>query len=452
MAITRIFLAYGSRDRVLAQSLREAAEAASRGGVQYIAWSGQDASGAPVTQQVDDWIHQCDAVAADISFVNHNVTYEVGLAIGAGKDLRLLRSAAHSDNELREIGLLDGLIWDGYKTRADLDDLRGERLAPKNKWAQSKRDSKQPIYVVSPSSPNITTTKLFSAVKKQARFKFRSFKAWEIGRLSAHEAWEQVAVSSGVIVTWEEGDTLEVLRSNQRAALVYGMARGRGIPALLLAHRRAVLPSDLSAQAERWADLQQIDGILRDFRDDVQDELNDVEDEQQLPLALLDTIDCGDAAAENEQDRLKRYFLETEEFKRALNGDANLIVGRKGSGKSAIFLQVRDRTRADKKNIVVDLNPEGYQLIKLKEILVELNSLGVRKEFVAAFWQYVLWLEIAYKVLEKDERPSRRDAFLAERYQKLKKAFDERVDTGAGDFSERLRLLTEMIDRRFECH
>jgi hypothetical protein len=365
------------------------------------------------------------------------------------KDLRLIRSVGYDDKELREIGLLDGLIWDGYKTRNDLDVLLGGKLAPKNKWAQAKRDTKQPIYVVSPSTPNTTATKLFSAVKKQTRFKFRSFKAWEIGRLSAHEAWEQVALSSGVVVTWEEGEGVEVRRSNQRAALVYGMARGRGIPALLIAHKKALLPADLKEQAARWSDLQHIDGLLRDFRDDVQDELNELEEEQPLPIALLDAIDCGDAAAENEQERLKRYFLETEEFKRTLSGAANLVVGRKGSGKSAIFLQTRDRVRADKKNIVVDLNPEGYQLIKLKELLVELQSQGTRKEFIAAFWQYVLWLEIAYKILEKDERLARRDSFLGERYAKLSDAFRQRVDTGAGDFSERLRLLTEMIGRRF---
>src|SRR6185369_15328337 len=150
--------------------------------------------------------------------------------------------------------------------------------------------------------------------------------------------------------------------------------------------------------------------------------------------------------AEDEQDALSEYFLETEEFKRTLRDSANLIVGRKGSGKSAIFLQVRDRVRVNKRNIVVDLAPEGYQLLKLKELLTGVQSLGARKEFVAVFWQYVLWLEIAYKILEKDSLPAQRDASLAQRYERLEKAFRSRVDTGTGDFSERLRLLTDTIE------
>ena len=94
-------------------------------------------------------------------------------------------------------------------------------------------------------------------------------------------------------------------------------------------------------------------------------------------------------------------------------GDLNIVLGRKGSGKTAVFLQARDRTREDRSNIVVDLQPEGYQLLKLKEFIVEELSHGTRKEFLASFWEYIVWLEIAHKLLEKDEKrlrynPSRR--------------------------------------------
>jgi hypothetical protein len=192
--------------------------------------------------------------------------------------------------------------------------------------------------------------------------------------------------------------------------------------------------------------------LLRTFRDDVQDATNDYAETPELPLTLLDRIQCGQAAAEDEQDDLANYFLETEEFRPTLDGNANLIIGRKGSGKTAICLQVRDRVRAKRHNIVVDLNPEGYQLIKLKELINELTSQGYRKEFVAAFWQYVLWLEIAYKILEKDAKPAQRDAQLLSRYHRLQTAFQSRVDTGTGDFSERLRLLTNQIATRFAGH
>ena len=80
-------------------------------------------------------------------------------------------------------------------------------------------------------------------------------------------------------------------------------------------------------------------------------------------------VHCGDPAAENEATQLDNYFLETEQFRLTLNGGLNIILGRKGSGKTAIFIQTRNRMRANRNNIVVDLAPEGFQLIKIEEFL-----------------------------------------------------------------------------------
>lgn len=446
----RNFIAFPSQDRVHADTIERASIGATTPDREYMAWSRQDASGSPVDKAVESWLDEAAAVIADLTYINDNVTYEIGYAVGARKDLRLIRNPTVDVSDLKQIGLLDTLIRDHFRTRVELEILLRSRPAPANKWTKPSANSRQPIYVLSPPAPTPFATKLISAVKKRTRFKFRSFKGWEMGRLTAQEAWQQAAASYGVVVTWSDNTDLEARRNNQRAALILGMARGAEIPALLIAHTASQLPADLQDGATRFTSASELDGILAAFRDEVQDAINDRDEQEQLPLGLLDRIYCGDPAAENEQDHLKHYFLETEQFNRAYRFEANLVIGRKGSGKSAVFLQVRDRVRVNKKNIVVDLNPEGYQLIKLKEIVVELQSRGTRKEFVAAFWQYVVWLEIAYKILEKDDRAAQHDGNLAQRYERLRNAFTSRVDTGTGDFSERLRLLTDMIEARYQ--
>jgi hypothetical protein len=146
--------------------------------------------------------------------------------------------------------------------------------------------------------------------------------------------------------------------------------------------------------------------------------------------------------------QLDFYFLETEQFRLTLSGDLNIILGRKGSGKTAIFLQARNKVRTDKNNIVVDLAPEGFQLIKLKELILDQLSHGTRKEFIAAYWEYIVWLEIAYKLLEKDEQRVRYDSRILEPYDQLKSAYDERVD-GSGDFALRLSDLTARIVAKY---
>ena len=188
---------------------------------------------------------------------------------------------------------------------------------------------------------------------------------------------------------------------------------------------------------------------MREFREDVADAQESFVESRIYDARFLDKVYCGDPAAENEQDRLSSYFLETEQFRLAMSGDLNIVLGRKGSGKTAVFLQARNRVRENRSNIVVDLQPEGYQLIKLKEFVLRQLELGARKEFIASFWEYIVWLEVAYKLLEKDEKMIRYDSRIIPAYDRLREAYDQRVE-GTGDFAERLAGLIDRICGRFE--
>lgn len=76
---------------------------------------------------------------------------------------------------------------------------------------------------------------------------------------------------------------------------------------------------------------------------------------------------------------LGHYYLQTDEFRRTLRGEARIVIGRKGAGKTAVFTQVRDKVRANRKVIVLDLRPEGYQLKKFKEqVLSHLEAVSER--------------------------------------------------------------------------
>jgi hypothetical protein len=138
------------------------------------------------------------------------------------------------------------------------------------------------------------------------------------------------------------------------------------IPFLLLAKNTVRLPLDLDELATRWEAIGDIDGKMLEFRDAVAEAQRSHVEVRPMAGRYLDAVYCGDPAAENEATQLDTYFLETEQFRLTLNGDLNIILGRKGSGKTAIFLQARNKIRADRDNIVVDLAPEGFQLLKLR--------------------------------------------------------------------------------------
>jgi hypothetical protein len=441
------FVAFSSADPIVADTIVAACEAARSHSLEFTPWNRNDVSGQPIDRSVYGWVDSADALVADISEPNHNVTYEVGLALGAQKPLRLIRAANKDRKLLEEIGLLHNTGHDDYSGRNQLSAIlrRPHTVLP---WPYPKRNHEQPIYLVQSSQIDDLLRRSMSGIKKILRMRFRSFNPREIDRLTATEAFEQITQSFGTICTWHDETAPEAFRQNQRAAFAIGISRGLDIPFLLFAQTTARLPLDLDELATRWSSLSDIDAAIRDFREAVADVQQSYVDVRPTSVRYLDIVHGGDPAAENEATQLDNYFLETEQYRLTVTGELNIILGRKGSGKTAIFLQARDKIRADKNNIVVDLNPESFQLVKLKEFILEQLSHGTRKEFIAAFWEYIVWLEIAYKILEKDERRVRYDSRLLEPYQRLESAYKQRVD-GSGDFAVRLSDLTDRILARY---
>ena len=449
-ALTTAFVAYASGNDYHASVIQNACRTASTAQRTVTPWSRLDTSGHAIAKSIESWIEEADAFVGDISIVNANVTYEVGYAIGLGKPIRLIRSSHLDWTSVKAVGLLDTLGHDSYNLSGPLAAiLKKAEVTPH--WPRIEKNRQQPIFVLEPLQPTNASLRTTSAVKKIARLRFRNFNPAEISRLNASEAYEQVISSFGLIVFWDSrGNDPTAVRNNQRASFMYGLARGQGIPALLIAHQQVFLPLDLEDLADRWSELSELDKLIGEFRLRVADHQNEASDHKvKKPENILDMLSCGDPVAENEAASLSDMFLETDTYQRALDGTATVLVGRKGSGKTAIFLQVRDVSRLNKQNIVIDLIPEGYQLVKMKEFILNQLSFGARKEVIAAFWEYVIWLEIAYKLIEKDERRALRDPRLTTDFKTLETLFRKRVDTGQGDFSERLKRLSTNIIERF---
>ena len=98
-------------------------------------------------------------------------------------------------------------------------------------------------------------------------------------------------------------------------------------------------------------------------------------------------------------------------------------------------------------NVIVDLKPEGYQLIKLKEHVLSFMTEGAQQHLITAFWEYLLVLEIIQKILENDRNLHLRDHRLTEPYNKLKEFYGISDLSYEGDFSERLiKLSTSLAD------
>ena len=443
------FVAYSSNNTSLSGTILEAVRHANSksNAVRYEPWEYNDIPGQFVISPILERIHESSFIVADITYLNLNVVYEIGFTIGSRKRAFLVRHEhTHGDMDAaKHAGIFDTLGYFEYADRDALVHRLISHIDPVPLIFATKTDVKAPVYVVEPPVKDEAATVMVSRLKK-ARYRYRSFNPTEDSRLSAADAIRQVAASAGVMLAIyprEENEWSHV--HNVRSLFVAGLAEGMGKPTLIVCPDNYVAPLDVRDEVKTYRHSGDLQGFIAEFVPEVADQLQQVDPAPVVLRTPLQALNMGDPTAENEMTTLSNYYLPTDEYGRTLQGSVNLVVGRKGSGKTALFIQVRDEVRADKRNIVVDLKPEGYQLIKLKEEILTHLSEGSRQHLITAFWEYLLLLEVAYKLLEKDRITHKYNHEIRDLYRELEATYKSDRLSAEGDFSERLLSLSQKI-------
>jgi hypothetical protein len=410
-------------------------------------WEQNDIAGRFLATPILSKIDGGDVLIADITALNFNVVFEIGYAIGRRKRAFLVRnrSLVGSDELIREIGIFDTLGYREYENSSELAAVLRSISDAEPLPLPNAVNTASPVYLVLPRAKTDVEVRLTSRIKK-ARLMFRTFDPDELGRLPAGEAIDNVARSHGVVVPLLAKHRTGAQVHNFRAAFVAGLTLSMERELLLLQDGQDPIPLDYRDLVKSYRSMEQIDVHVADFAAEIgarfQRGAAPVVSE---PKTFLERLNLGASAAENELPELGFYYLETDEYRRALRGEVRVVTGRKGAGKTALFAQLRNRLRKDKSRIVLDLRPEGFQLVKFKERVLDYLEEGTKEHTITAFWEYLLFLEIGHRMLDKDRLTHMRDENLFEAYHRLSDAYFAEDFLSEGDFSERLVKLTERI-------
>lgn len=450
---SRCFVASPSQPIELLTGLSDAiATANTRGELQFQLWTKNDIAGRVLVTPIHENIRNSALFAADITYLNLNVTYEVGYAIGQSKRVLLTRyRGLKGDLELsKDIGIYDTLGRHEY----DRFDQLAAFLASKHDLTPASVDYpldtiKRLFFLDIPGSSDIVR-QVVSAIKREFRL-YRSFSDEETIRLSASVAIENVSSSSGVVVPYLDEAFSGATVHNYRAMFVAGLAHGLDRPVLILKSSRTTAPIDIRDYTSDYDTPQDIDRLIAKFRTEVDGGFERLNSRSPRGFSLLQELSVGDGAAENEFTTLKSYFIPTDAFGRTMQGHVDLVTGRKGSGKTALFFQVRDRLRGDKDNVVVDLKPEGYQLTQLKETVLKYLKAGSQTYLITTFWHYLFLMEVVHRIIETDAQRHKFDHRLVEPYQELLAIYLKSDVDFEGDFSQRLLILTRVIAERYRA-
>lgn len=111
----------------------------------------------------------------------------------------------------------------------------------------------------------------------------------------------------------------------------------------------------------------------------------------------------GDARAEKDS-LLDSAFLQTAEYRALLGQNAGyVVVGRRGTGKSAIFRELRRAFAEIKNQQVIALEPDGHEVYPLHDLVKALSSSAdyhAMHEVATYLMRYLVLMEVGVKVLQ----------------------------------------------------
>lgn len=454
MTSAQVFFAYPSQPQQLGTTIEAAAQSLRSGSLTAKTWREMDIAGQFIASGVMKELDDADLVVLDITRLNFNVTFEAGYAMAKHKKVlpAVNTSLKPVVKEISQLGLFDTIGYESYQSSVELSKLVNVSLMkPGMELRVFDIDHSAPVYVLDTLHKTDASLRIASKIKK-ARIRFRSFDPKEQARLSANEAYRNVSQSVAVVINLLSSQATDFEYNNLRGAFLAGLALGLDRETVVFQDGEEPVPLDYRDFVSVYKGPNDIDPRINELAPKVMEALQlKAGTEIVQTLGTLEKLDLGAPAAENEMTNLGEYYVPTDEFNKTMAGNVRLVVGRKGAGKTALFLQLRDKKRQDRSRLVLDLRPEGHQLKRLKDAVLNVLAEAVKEHVATAFWEYSLLLEIAYKLLEKDKFTYRRESERISKYEKLAALYENSGrGAGEGDFSERLRELTDRISSEFE--
>ncbi len=451
-----IFAAYASEPRPLSNTIDLAIEQLirSKPNHRWLSWKSLLVGGQIVFCEICRSIRFAKVFIADVSVLNFNVLFELGYALGLGIPIRLLRDTSYSrdSHELEDFGIIDTIGYDQY---SNADDIVTAILSSEARTTSLPRVVPEyrtrPIYMVLPPIETEGIARLTTALKNSA-FSFRTFDAKETPRLAFVDLQRHVISSIATVLPLLDEARNVARVHNARCALVAGLALGRGLHVLMVQEGLIKQPIDYRDLCQSYASATQIpamvERLVKQVATTISSSVHSLPPDEQF--SQLSRLDLGDIAAENEDDLLRTYFVRTAQYQETERGHARLVVGRKGTGKSAIFSQLRENyIRRTHDYAVIDIRPEGYQLRRLVDLMQKIPDMGVRDQLSTTLWYYLLLTELAYCVLDRDIHIAYRDANVLSKYQELERLIERPTQGVSADFSDRLLALISKVEAEF---
>ncbi len=447
------FFAYGSELASSGECIEEAiVKINASGEVELGSWKKLKVSGRLIISSILETIDDSDFFCADLTSLNNNVLFELGYAIAKKMPLFLINDVSQLDSirKYKSFGLLETTGYSAYSNTDDIVqkffeehpyDPPGRCLWDTLIDTLSESEKRTPLLILNgPVNTNFNQEivglakyfKLPCIVDDASESKVQPL-TWYIQQL--HNV---PAVLSQLSATSRSGFELH----NAKCALISGIALGMGLKVKMIAEKPYDSPLDFKEILEKFSNRIECNSIVREFFQAVHKDIGELlyKKEQISELrnkrSELQKISFGEAIAEHENSSINNYFIETANSNVLIKNEYNIVIGRKGTGKTATLYYLDRELRSDVRNHVVLITPVTFEVEGLISLMEATNNDFERGFLIECIWKFLIYSEIAKYLYE--QIASKQLYAVTYDENKFKEYIENNASVFLSDFSTRL--------------
>lgn len=416
------FFAYGSQYVSSGECIEEAIEIINRSAeVEIISWKQLKISGKFIVNEVLDHIERCDFFCCDLTGLNDNVLFELGYALSLNKPVYIINDTSidESIKKYRELNLLTTLGYTSFTKTHDIVDGFYE-VGPFNsklslwfdltKNLQKEEDPKAILVLNSQTETNYN----LEIINQIDFFNLPRIvdDASENVNLPLNWYIQKIHSVPAILIQFSSQTRSGYELHNSKCALVAGMALGLGLKVQLLAEKPYSSPLDFKDLLKKFSNRTACAEIVKEYLTNLQKEIASllinerVRNEERKKLSEIQSLDFGEAIAEHESNKIYDYFVETSHTKQLIKNEYNIVVGRKGTGKTATLYYLFEDLIKDKRNNVVLIKPINFEVDGLVSLMEESNSEFEKGFLIETVWKFLIYSQISRSLYDKiKEKP-----------------------------------------------
>jgi len=381
--------------------------------VNVASWEDTRVDGKIIIDVICDNIKQADFFIADLTGINPNVLFELGYAIAKNKRIWILidKSITRAREDFNDLGLLTTV---GYTDYSNSNQIVSKffKAKPHEELTTTIFDRHIKASLSSDLAPNgilylksLYDTEPDIKISQRVRESPLRVTIDDPNESLKSLLWyaQNIFRAHGAICHFTSTSRDNHKIQNARSALASGLAAGFDKNVLLLADSDYLAPLDYRIMLQNYKSAAQaatiVDTWLASFEEM---ERKKADAKKQYAEAVRSAtelkgfqLQLGDYQAENEQDQLDAYFVQTAAYREALSGRQTIFVGRKGTGKTANLLQLTAELKKVPSTLVCSIKPAEYEIDSIIKLVQVFEGIDAKGHVIESLWKFLLYTEIA---------------------------------------------------------